>query len=201
MHVEEQPIESDTSFSHGRRVHQRLLVRWPYSLEYRASDAYWLIQMSSKRHGAVSRGPRKHLTKAMLLPMAEASAREQSLSSHLALVACRDGHGNRHLFNELMRTVYVAWFLQRDGYGKEPATSFKTAEYAVEAALELAHASQEWVLAEDTVPVFERLLALHDWQLATAPLHKVIHAERRLRQFLAGSASSPIPETGQAGMS
>ncbi|SKD03847.1 hypothetical protein SAMN05445504_9002 [Burkholderia sp. CF099] len=134
----------------------------------------------------------------MLLPMAEAAAREQSLSSHLALVACRDGHGNKHLFNELMRTVYLAWFLQQDGYGKEPANSFKTAEYAVEASLELAHISGEWVLAEDTVPVFERLLALHDSQLATAPLHRFIRAEQRLRQFLAGSASSPIPETDQA---
>ncbi|MHB9841413.1 hypothetical protein Q8F57_042090 [Paraburkholderia terrae] len=135
----------------------------------------------------------------MLLPMAEASVREQSLSSHLALVACRDGHGNRHLFNELMRTVYVAWFLQQDGYGEEPVNSFKTAEYAVEAALELAHMSDEWVLAEDMVPVFERLLALHDSQLATAPLHKVIHAEQRLRQFLAGTASSPIPEADPPG--
>ena len=137
----------------------------------------------------------------MLLPMAEASSREQSLSSHLALVTCRDGHGNRHLFNELMRTVYIAWFLQQNGYGKEPLSTFKTAEYAVEAALKLAHVSDEWVLAEDTVPVFERLLALHDSQLAVAPLHKVIHAEQRLRQFLAGSASSPVPDTGPAGMS
>ncbi|AUT66797.1 hypothetical protein C2L65_41790 [Paraburkholderia terrae] len=133
--------------------------------------------------------------------MAEASAREQSLLSHLALVACRDGHGNRHLFNELMRTVYMAWFLQQDGYGNEPVNSFKTAEYAVEAALELAHMSDEWVLAEDTIPVFERLLALHDSQLATVPLNKVIEAEQRLRHFLAGTASSPVPDTGQSGMS
>jgi len=56
----------------------------------------------------------------MLLPMNEASAREQSLSSHLALVACRDGHGNGHLFNGLMRTVYIVWFLHQDGYGSEP---------------------------------------------------------------------------------
>jgi hypothetical protein len=70
----------------------------------------------------------------------------------------------------------------------------------VEAALELAHVSGEWVLAEDTVPVFERLLALHDSQLASAPLHKVIDAEQRLRHFLAGTASSPVPETDQAGM-
>jgi hypothetical protein len=123
-----------------------------------------------------------------------ASAREQSLSSHLALVACRDGHGNSHLFNELMRTVYVAWFLQQGGYGSEPVGRFKSAEYAVEAALELAHASDEWVLAEDAIPDFERLLALHDAQLAAAPLHKVIDAERRLRHFLSGTTSSPIPD-------
>jgi len=150
--------------------------------------------MSSKRHGAGAARSRKHLTKAMLLPMNQTSAREQSLSSHLALVACRDGHGNRHLFNELMRTVYVAWFLQQDGYGSEPVGRFKAAEYAVEAALEMAHQSNEWVLARDAVPVFESLLALHDSQLSTAPLHKVIDAEHRLRRFLAGTAHSPIPE-------
>jgi hypothetical protein len=94
----------------------------------------------------------------------------------------------------------VAWFLQQDGYGSEPVGRFKTAEYAFEAPLELARASNEWVLAEDTVPAFERLLALHDAQLATAPLHKVINAERRLRQFLAGTASSPVPEVNQAGI-
>ncbi|PRX24023.1 hypothetical protein B0G75_12466 [Paraburkholderia sp. BL18I3N2] len=130
----------------------------------------------------------------MLLPMDQASVREQSLTSHLALVACRDGHGNGHLFNELMRTVYLAWFLQEDGYGNEPVRRFKTAEHAVEAALELAHAANEWVLAKDAVPIFESLLALRDAQLATAPLHKIISAERRLRQFLAGTASSPVPD-------
>ncbi|MCO4880999.1 hypothetical protein VOI32_33005 [Paraburkholderia caribensis] len=137
----------------------------------------------------------------MLLPMDEACAREQSLSFHLALVACRNGHGNTHLFNELIRTAYVAWFLQQDGYGSEPAVTFKTAEHAVEAALELAHHSGEWVLAEDTICVFERLLALHDRQLATAPMHKVIDAQRRLRQFLAGTANSPVPDTDRADVS
>ncbi|CAN7728932.1 hypothetical protein [Paraburkholderia hospita] len=129
--------------------------------------------------------------------MDKTSAREQSLSYHLALVACRAGHGNSHLFNELMRTVYVAWFLLQDGYGDEPLALFKTAEYAVEAALELAHKSNEWVLAKDAIPAFEHLLALHDAQLAAAPLHKVIDAERRLRQFLAGTAHSPISEAHQ----
>jgi hypothetical protein len=137
----------------------------------------------------------------MLLPMDQASARERSLSYHLALAVCRDGHGNGHLFNELIRVVYVAWFLQQAGYGNERVECYKMAEYAVEAALELADRLNEWILAEDAIPVFERLLALHDAQLATAPLHKVMEAERQLRHFLAGTAPSPIPEPdrGSAG--
>lgn len=123
-----------------------------------------------------------------------ASAREQSLSYHLALATCRSGHGNNYLFNELMRTVYVAWFLQQAGYGDEPLELYKLAEYAVEAALTLAHESGEWLLADDALPVFEKLLALHDSQLAVAPLHKVVDAERRLARFLHGTASSPIAE-------
>ncbi|MBN3754736.1 hypothetical protein G3N95_17440 [Paraburkholderia sp. Tr-20389] len=123
------------------------------------------------------------------------SAREQSLSYHLALATCRSGHGNSYLFNELMRTVYVAWFLQRAGYGDEPVALYKRAEYAVEAALTLAHESGEWLLADEALPVFEKLLALHDSQLTVVPLHKVIDAERQLARFLHGTASSPIPET------
>jgi hypothetical protein len=133
----------------------------------------------------------------MLLPMDQASVRERSLSYHLALAACCDRHGNGHLFNELMRVAYVAWFLQQAGYGNEPVLSYKTAEYAVEAALQVARESNEWFLAEDAIPAFEKLLALHDAQLTVAPLHKVIEAEHQLQRFLAGVASSPIAEENQ----
>jgi hypothetical protein len=57
------------------------------------------------------------------------------------------------------------------------------------------------VLAEDAVSAFESLLALHDAQLATVPPHKIISAQRRLRQFLAGTASSPVPDVDPDGMS
>ena len=56
-----------------------------------------------------------------------ASASERSLSCHLALVACRDGHGNSHLVNELMRAVYLSWYLQRAGYGNQLVEQFKIA--------------------------------------------------------------------------
>ncbi|WP_236720919.1 hypothetical protein [Paraburkholderia phytofirmans] len=134
----------------------------------------------------------KPLTKALLLPMDRVSANERSLANHLALVAFRSGHGNGHLVNELMRVVYLSWFLQRAGFGTCPAEQFKIAECAVEATLADAHESGDWQLPAETIVDFEALLALYDAQLASAPLHEVLAAEQKLRAFLAGTSSSPI---------
>lgn len=123
-------------------------------------------------------------------------ANERSLANHLALAAYRNGHGNGHLVNELMRAVYLSWFLQRAGYGACPAEQFKIAEYAVEATLSDAYESGEWRVPADTIADFEALLALHDSQLARAPLHEVLEAERKLRAFLVGTSSSPIVVSG-----
>jgi hypothetical protein len=106
--------------------------------------------------------------------MDRASASERSLSCHLALVACRDGHGNGHLVNELMRAVYLSWYLQRAGYGNQLVEQFKIAEYAVENTLAHAHDTGEWRLASEVISSFEALLALYDAQLARAPLHEVL---------------------------
>ncbi|SAK89794.1 Fis family transcriptional regulator [Caballeronia arationis] len=135
----------------------------------------------------------------MLLPIDQAFARERSLSYHLALAASRDGQGSGYLFNELIRVAYTAWFLQQAGYGDAPVECYKKAEYAVESALEHADRSNVWILAKDTIPAFETLLALHDAQLAAAPYHKVLEAEQRLLRFLAGTAPSPIPEPDRNG--
>jgi len=51
------------------------------------------------------------LTRAMLLPMSAARVRKVSLQNHLALVALRQGHGNIDLAGELLKTVFVAFFL------------------------------------------------------------------------------------------
>ena len=125
--------------------------------------------------------------------MDRASANKQSLANHLALVACRSGHGNGHLINELMRAVYLGWFLQRAGYGAIPVEQFRITEYAVEATLADAHECGEWRLPEEAIADFEVLLALYDAQLASAPLHEVLAAEQKLGAFLAGTSRSPSP--------
>ena len=124
--------------------------------------------------------------------MDRASASERSLSCHLALVACRGGPGNGHLVNELMRAVYLGWYLQRAGHGNQPVERFKIAEYAVENTLAHAPETGEWRLGSEVISDFEALLTLYDAQLARAPLHEVFETERQLRVFLAGTDHSSI---------
>ncbi|MGF6853746.1 hypothetical protein [Paraburkholderia sp. CI3] len=50
-----------------------------------------------------------------------------------------------------------------------------------------------WSLDEDCVSTFTALLALHDAQLRTAPLHQYEGAEQRLLAYLQGTERSPIP--------
>ena len=140
------------------------------------------------RPGAI----RKPLSKSLLLPMPAQSARELSLAHHLALAACRSDSGNRHQINELVRSVYMAYFLQRMGFGDMPFECYEHAEAAFENALAVAARSARWMISEPEAPVIERLLALHDQQLSAAPMHRVVEAEKQLRQFLAGTSVSPL---------
>ena len=142
----------------------------------------------SARPGAI----RKPLSKSLLLPMPAQSARELSLAHHLALAACRGDSANRHQINELVRSVYMAYFLQRMGFGDMPFECYEHAEAAFENALAVAAKSARWMISEQDAPVIERLLALHDQQLSEAPMHRVAEAERQLRQFLAGTSVSPL---------
>jgi hypothetical protein len=148
--------------------------------------------MSSRQSKSRGGQARKPLTKTLLLPMDRSSASQRSLSCHLALAACRDGHGNSHLIKELMHAVYLSWYLQRAGYGNLPPEQFKIAEYAVENTLAHAHETGEWRIAPDVISDFETLLSLYDAQLASARLHEVLEAERQLRCFLTGKRDSPI---------
>jgi hypothetical protein len=71
----------------------------------------------STRPGAIRKPP---LTKSALLPMPAQSARELSLAHHLALAACRSDSGNRHQINELVRSVYMAYYLQSGRPAEQP---------------------------------------------------------------------------------
>ncbi|MFK4446096.1 hypothetical protein ABH944_006236 [Caballeronia udeis] len=110
--------------------------------------------------------------------MAAQSARELSLVHHLALAACRSDSANRHQINELVRSVHMAYYLQRLGFGDIPFECYERAEAAFENALGVAAKSGKWIISEQNAPVIERLLALHDQQMSEAPMHKVAEAKK-----------------------
>src|SRR5471032_2172342 len=73
------------------------------------------------------------------------------------------------------------------GFGEVPFECYERAEAAFESALAVAAKCGKWTISEQDAPVIERLLALHDQQLSEAPTHRVVEAEKQLRQFLAGT--------------
>ncbi|SOE97454.1 hypothetical protein SAMN05414139_10582 [Burkholderia sp. D7] len=146
----------------------------------------------TKRKATRAGANRKPLSKSLLLPMSAQSAREMSLAHHLALAACRGDSANRHQINELVRSVYMTYFLQRMGFGDMPFECYEHAEAAFENALAVAAKSAKWMISDQDAPVIERLLALHDQQLSEAPMHRVVEAEKQLRQFLTGTGVSPL---------
>src|SRR5476649_1169675 len=149
--------------------------------------------MAGTKRKAIRPGAnRKPLSKSLLLPMSAQPARGMSLAHHLALAACRGDAANRHQINELVRSVYMAYYLQRMGFGEVPFECYEHAEAAFENALAVAAKCARWKISEQDARVIERLLALHDQQLSEAPMHRVVEAERRLRQFLAGADASPL---------
>ena len=152
----------------------------------------------TKRKACRSGSPRKHLTKDALLPMTAANARKLSLTHHLALAACRSDRGDSRLINELARAVYTTYFLQRAGFGDAPFELYEHAEAAIEHALSVAAKTGAWRIDEADAPSIERLLALHDEQLLSVPLHRVNAAEAELRRFVAGKAPSPLVRPSQS---
>lgn len=161
----------------------------------RSNGAITTMASSRKRAGG-GKTARAPLTKAKLLPMNGAVASDRSLTYHVALDGWRRGHGNRRIVNELTRATYMAWFLQCAGYGDAPVELFKAAECVGELTLMVAHERGEtdgWSLDADSVSLFTKILALHDAQLRSAPLHQYENAERRLLAFLHGPVRSPIP--------
>jgi hypothetical protein len=154
--------------------------------------------MSKNRANRRAARPHRPLSKTLLLPMDHASARELSLAHHLALVACRGDSGNKHLINELARAIYMTYFLQLAGFGGLEVRIYLRAETAIENVLARVAKGGDWRLVDDDTSVLEAVLALHDQQLATAPMHRVVDAEKRLRTFVMGSGPSPLTGLRQA---
>lgn len=129
----------------------------------------------------------------MLLPLPEAAARELALANHLRFVACKGATGSAFLINELIRLVYLTFYVQDAGYGDTDLLVFARAEAALERCLTRAGRDGAWQLAPEDGPLFEEILRQADWQLERAPRHCLFDACDRLERFARSDRQSPLP--------
>jgi hypothetical protein len=150
--------------------------------------------MKRKRDGRACRvGPGSRWSKQFLLPLPHESVRSLSLSAHLALEACRTRAGNQHMFNELTRLTYLAFFMWDAGVGGGDTGVFNAAEAVLNAAVSNVERTGTWQVEEANIGAIEALLAVYDEQLATAPVRVYLESVGRLDRLLAVPRSvSPL---------
>ncbi|WP_244116329.1 hypothetical protein [Burkholderia cepacia] len=141
----------------------------------------------------LSRPPQPPRTKEMLLPLATAKVRALSLENHLALATVSAGRGDFDQICCLIRVVYLAYFMWGEtaaGDGLEP---YRCAEAALDACIKRIEQDQPCLLLDHEQTVVERVLVLHDEQLAAAPKFRYLEAWEQLQRFIASGKHSPIP--------
>jgi hypothetical protein len=135
---------------------------------------------------------RRFLNKTMLLPVPKQIVIDFSLANHLALAACRRGRGNAHLVNELLRAVYISYFLGQRGADRAPVRIYREAETGLEKALARAKQEDVWLVDEEAAIVLGRVLTIYDTQLDFAATWMLIDAKDRLDRFLVSDGKTPI---------
>jgi hypothetical protein len=113
------------------------------------------------------------------------SVRSLSLSAHLALEACRTQAGNQHMFNELTRLTYLAFFMWDAGVGVSDPGVFSAAEAVLNIAVGNVERTGRWQVDEADIGTIEALLAVYDEQLASAPVRIYLESVGRLDRLLA----------------
>ncbi|HHV7525559.1 TPA: hypothetical protein ACUNF5_007124 [Burkholderia orbicola] len=148
--------------------------------------------MDSRKRSSRKSG-RPGLTRDMLLPLPTEKVRSLSLEHHLALAAMRSGHGDNDQISCLLKAVYLAFFMREPGASESELEQFRRAERVLERCIERVERGERWWLLDTERSVLERVLVLHDEQLAAVPTHRYLAAWTQLRRFIVGTIRSPIP--------
>lgn len=133
------------------------------------------------------------LSKEMLLPLPLARTRALSLEHHLALATIATGHGNVDLMVCLMKAVYTAFYLCDEPPASADDPEFQRAEAALAQCITRAERGETWAMLDREKTAIERILVLHDAQLASVPTHRYLTALDKLNRFAVKELQSPIP--------
>jgi hypothetical protein len=70
---------------------------------------------------------------------------------------------------------------------------YRQAETALDACIERAARGEKWLLLDHEQTAVERILIIHDGQLAAVQRHHYLTAWDRLQRFITGKSGSHIP--------
>ncbi|WP_321791869.1 hypothetical protein [Burkholderia pyrrocinia] len=128
----------------------------------------------------------------MLLPLSTEKVRALSLEHHMALAVIRSGSGNCDQVISLLRIVYLAFFMRSETASGSDLDLYRRAEAVLDASITRAERGGPWTLLADELANVERVLVVHDEQLAAIPKHRYLVAWDRLQRFVNGARQSPI---------
>ncbi|MDN7629721.1 hypothetical protein [Burkholderia cenocepacia] len=94
----------------------------------------------------------------MLLPLSTAKVRSLSLENHLAFATVRAGRGGSEQIINLLRVIYLAFFLREETESGADLDLYRQAEAALDACVERAEEGGEWQLLDPEQTDVERLL-------------------------------------------
>lgn len=93
----------------------------------------------------------------------------------------------------LIRVVYLAYFMRGETAAGKDLESYRRAEAALDACIKRIEQDQPCLLLDHEQTVVERVLVLHDDQLAVVPKFRYFEAWEQLQRFIASGKPSPIP--------
>jgi hypothetical protein len=116
------------------------------------------------------------------LPHTASYVRKLALHTHIALAAFRAGKGNGNLLAELVKALYLAWYLQEAGFDAADRELYLEAERILDNAATNASKDIWFIEPVESDPV-TRILDLHDRQLSNAPVYAVREAHAHVLHF------------------
>ncbi|MEX3693333.1 hypothetical protein AB3X91_19305 [Paraburkholderia sp. BR14263] len=111
----------------------------------------------------------------------------------MALVVMRAGQGNLDIVACLVRIVCLAYLMEAMVRGHGTPKPYRAAEAILEESAARARHGESWCLRDEEAVVIERILAVHDAQLASMPSYFYDDALTRLQHFVGKERRSPIP--------
>ena len=132
----------------------------------------------------------------MLLPLSTEKVRTLSLENHLAFAAVRAGQGDSVQIVKLLRIIYLAFHLRDETASGADLDLCRQAEAALDACIERTEQAEQWMLFDHKQAAVERILIVHDKQLAVVPRHRYLAAWDRLQRFIQSTGRSPVPAAG-----